>query len=211
MENLTAYDDVFTDAVSGKININGFWERDGSFTAQNDINLLKAELDADGNYYTLTQLTTNVSFMLSYVYNFSQKLNISAGIGPHMNLLRYVQTYDNVPILINEGVAFKRYEINMDFFGLGGTANINLEYFVLPRFALNFGISGFYSVIFSKSDDKLNAYSPTTGEYYYGSGDFSIESFGLNPFMMPDGRYVTDVGMFPTNYVKASLGASIYF
>ena len=205
MKNLTAYDNVFN---TSSIAPTGFWEKDGSFRVPADV---KSELDADGNYYTLTQQTTNVSFMLSYVYNFSQKLNISAGIGPHMNLLRYKQVYDNVPILINEGVAFKRYEINMDFFGFGGTANLNLEYFVLPRFALNLGVSGFYSYIFSKSNDNLNAYSPTTGEYYYTSGDFSIESFGLNPFMMPDGRYVTDAGLFPASYVKASIGASIYF
>ncbi len=211
MKNLTAYDDVFTDATAGKIIINGFWEKDGSFTDKGGASAVKAELDADGNYYTLTQQTTNVSFVLSYVYNFSRNFNISAGIGPHLNLLQYKQTYDNVPILINEGVAFKRYEINMDFIGLGGTANINLEYFVLPRFALNFGISGFYSYIFPKSNNKLNAYSPTTGEYYYGSGDNSLESFGLNPFMMPDGRSVLDVALYPANYIKASLGASIYF
>ncbi len=208
MKNLTAYDNVFTDSL-----VKGFWLSDGSFSTDlGGYPNFETKLSEDyGNYYTLTQQTTNVSFMLSYVYNFSQKLNISAGIGPHVNWLQYKQVYDNVPILINEGVAFKRYEINMDFIGLGGTANVNLEYFVLPRFALNVGISGFYSYIFPKTGGKLNAYSPTTGEYYYGSGDYSLESFGLNPFMMPDGRYVTDVGMFPPNYVKASFGASIYF
>ncbi len=208
MKNLTAYDNVFN---TSSIAPTGFWKSDGSFNKLIDSTAVKAELDADANYYTLTQQTTNVSFMLSYVYNFSRNFNISAGIGPHVNWLQYKQVYDNVPILINQGVAFKRYEINMDFIGLGGTANINLEYFVLPRFALNFGISGFYSYIFPKTGGKLNAYSPTTGEYYYGSGDYSLESFGLNPFMMPDGRSVMDVALYPPNYVKASLGASIYF
>ncbi|RKX92811.1 MAG: hypothetical protein DRP59_04530 [Spirochaetes bacterium] len=207
MKNLSAYDDVFTSGPE----ITGFWERDGSFTDMEGAAAVKAELDTRSNYYTLSQLTTNTSFLFSYVYNFSRDFNISIGIGPHVNFLRYKQTYDNVPILINQGVAFKRYEIDMGFFGLGGTANINLEYFVLPRFALNLGVSGFYSHIFTRTSDKLNAHSPTSGEYYYGSDDFSIESFGLNPFMMPDGRYVTDVGLYPTSYVKVSLGASIYF
>ena len=215
MENLTAYGigsgDVFE--ASNGLDIVGFWKSDGSLDTNGISTKLdvKNKLDDMGNYYTLTQRTTNVSFVLSYVYNFSRNFNVSAGIGPHMNFLRYIQTYDNVPILINEGVAFKRYEINMDFIGLGGTVNINLEYFVLPRFALNFGISGFYSYIFPKSNNNLNAYSPTTGEYYYGSGDYSLESFGLNPFMMPDGRSVLDVALYPANYIKASIGASIYF
>ncbi len=201
MENLTAFDDVFNSGLT----ISGFWEKDGSFSEGSNV---ETELSGDLNYYTLTQAATNVSFMLSYVYSVNQKFNISAGIGPHINWLRYQQTYDNVPILINEGVAFKRYEVVMNFLGLGGTANINFEYFVLPRFALNFGITGFYSYILPRKD--LDAWSPTTGEYYYETDNYAIESFGLNPFMMPDGRYITE-DIYPANHIKVYAGASVYF
>jgi len=204
MKNLTAYDNVFDTA---NLTINGFWEKDGSFTNDSSV---KSTLAAMGNYYALSQETTTVSFVLSRVFSFGQKLNVSAGIGPHVNFLRYTEVYDNVPILINEGIAFKRYEVVMDFLGLGGTAEINIEYFVLPRFALNLGISGFYSYIFPKSGDNMNARSTTSGEWYYGSSDFSLESFGLNPFMMPDGRMIT-ADIYAPDYLKLQLGASVYF
>lgn len=207
MKNLTAWDDIFDDS---NVEIFGFWEKDGSFENYGDKSSVEAKLVTDQNYYTLSQTATTASFIVSRVFSLSQKFNISAGIGPHFNYLRYTETYDNVPILINQGVGFKRYEIVMDFLGLGGTANINIEYFVLPRFAVNFGISGFYSYIFSKSNGKTNAWSPTTGEYYYGIDDYSIESFGLNPFMMPDGTMITSE-LYSANCIKGYLGASIYF
>ncbi|MDA3939026.1 MAG: hypothetical protein PF693_06935 [Spirochaetia bacterium] len=94
-------------------------------------------------------------------------------LGPHLNWLRLKQAYDNVPILINQGIAFKRYEVVMDYIGLGATA------------ALDF-------------------------EYYYSTDNFAIESFGLNPFMMPDGRMVSE-NLYSPNHFKVYLGFSTYF
>ncbi len=204
MINLTAYDNVFDqlDPI-----ILGFWEKDGSFSPLGK-SAVKTKLSADINYYTLNQTTSTAGLVFSYVYSVTQKMNISAGLGPHINIIRINQVYDNVPILINQGIAFKRYEVSMDFLGLGLTSALDFEYFILPRFAFNLGCSYIFSFILPPSN--LNAQSSTTGEYYYGTEDFAIESFGLNPFMMPDGRLISE-NLYSPNYFKAYLGFSIYF
>ena len=135
-------------------------------------------------------------------------MNISAGLGPHINWMRLQQNYDNVPILINQGIAFKRYEVIMDYIGLGASAVVDFEYFILPRFALNIGCTYLYSIMLPPAE--VDARSPTTGEYYYSTDNFAIESFGLNPFMMPDGRMVSE-DLYSPNHFKVYVGFSTYF
>ena len=124
MANLTAIDDVFGSAID----ILGFWRNDGSLDTsildgsgtENDIKVYLK--DNMANYYTLSQFTTTTGLVFSYVHSINQKMNISAGLGPHINFMQLRQAYDNVPILINQGIAFKRYEVVMNFIGLGATA-----------------------------------------------------------------------------------------
>ncbi|MFO7848465.1 MAG: CsgG/HfaB family protein [Spirochaetia bacterium] len=208
MKNLTSVDDVFAD-----LDILGFWQEDGSLDVSFEENgdeddQVRAELDARTNYYTLSQFTSTASIAVSYVHSFSRKANISFGAGPHVNWVQLRQNYDNAPILINQGIAFKRYEVTMDFLGLGATAALDFEYFVLPRFALNAGCTYLAGFIFPRKE--LDAKSPTTGEYYYTDSDFAIESFGLNPFMMPDGREISG-SIYSPAYFKVYFGVSVYF
>lgn len=210
MTNLTAINDVFTD-----LDILGFWQNDGSLdTALYDVGFTEDDPIKDYlknntyNFYFLSQITTTAGIVFSYVHSFNQKMNISAGLGPHINWMRLKQTYDNVPILINQGIAFKRYEIVMDYIGLGATMAVDFEYFILPRFALNIGFTYLFSVMLPPSE--VDAQSPTTGEYYYSTDNFAIESFGLNPFMMPDGRMVSE-NLYSPNHFKFYLGFSTYF
>ena len=208
MLNLTAVTDVFDE-----IDILGVWNRDGSMNSIAegyflDEPAVRTYIESYPNYYTLSQISNTFSLVFSYVHSFNQKMNISAGLGPHINWMRLQQNYDNVPILINQGIAFKRYEVVMDFIGLGATAAVDFEYFILPRFALNIGCTYLYSIMLSPSE--LDAQSPTTGEYYYETDNFAIESFGLNPFMMPDGRMVSE-DLYSPNHFKIYLGFSTYF
>jgi len=214
MANITAITDVFDD-----IDILGFWQNDGSLDTTLYDTLNAGDFDADyairddlkdnyPNFYFLSQITTTAGFVVSYVYSFNQKMNISAGLGPHINWMRLKQNYDNVPILINQGIAFKRYEVVMDYIGLGATAAVDFEYFILPRFALNIGCTYLFSIMLPPSE--VDAQSPTTGEYYYSTDNFAIESFGLNPFMMPDGRMVTE-DLYSPNHFKIYIGFSTYF
>ncbi len=207
MANLTALGtdpgDVFE--VGNGLDVLGFWEKDGSFRLDGDP---LTTLNAMYNYYTLTQFTTTAGLVFSYVHSINQKMNISAGLGPLINFMQLRQLYDNVPILINQGIALKRYEVVMNFIGLGATAAVDFEYFILPRFALNIGCTYLFSVMFPPSE--VDAQSPTTGEYYYESDNFAIESFGLNPFMMPDGRMVSE-DLYSPNHFKFYLGFSTYF
>jgi TolB-like protein len=207
MQNLTALGSGPGDVFEGgnDIDVFGFWEKDGSFTADGSA---EATLNGMTNHYTLGQLTTTAGFVFSYVHSFSQKMNISAGLGPHINFMQLRQVYDNVPILINQGIAFKRYEVVMNFIGLGATAAVDFEYFILPRFALNVGCTYLFSVMLPPSE--VDARSPTTGEYYYSTDNFAIESFGLNPFMMPDGRTISE-DLYSPNHFKVYLGFSTYF
>ncbi len=117
---------MFTD-----LNILGLWEKDGSFTPLSEVDIHNY-FDSYLNHYTLSQITNTSSLVFSYVHSFNQKMNISAGLGPHINWMIIKQSYDNVPILINQGVAFKRYEVEMNFIGLGATAALDFEYFILP-------------------------------------------------------------------------------
>ena len=210
MVNMTELDNVFAE-----LDILGFWQNDGSLdtslydTSPTEDDLIRDYLKNNmNNHYTLSQIANTFSFVFSYVHSFNQKMNISAGLGPHLNWLRLKQSYDNVPILINQGIAFKRYEVVMDYIGLGATAAVDFEYFILPRFALNIGCTYLFSVMLPPSE--LDAQSPTTGEYYYSTDNFAIESFGLNPFMMPDGRMVSE-DLYSPNHFKVYLGFSTYF
>ncbi|MCK5672160.1 MAG: hypothetical protein KAH95_02230 [Spirochaetales bacterium] len=208
MANLTAIDDIFFD-----LDILGVWQNDGSLDSYPtgsfaDEDAVRAYLNAQSNYYTLSQFTTTTGLVFSYVHSINQKMNISAGLGPHINFMQLRQLYDNVPILINQGIAFKRYEVVMNFIGLGATTAIDFEYFILPRFALNIGCTYLFSIMLPPSE--LDAQSPTTGEYYYSTDNFAIESFGLNPFMMPDGRMISE-SLYSPNHFKVYLGFSTYF
>lgn len=214
MANLTAIDDIFLD-----LDILGFWQNDGSLdtTLYDPLAVTPGEEDYAirdslksnySNYYTLSQFTTTAGLVFSYVHSINQKMNISAGLGPHINFMQLRQLYDNVPILINQGIAFKRYEVVMNFIGIGSTAAVDFEYFMLPRFALNIGCTYLFSVMLPPSE--LDAQSPTTGEYYYSTDNFAIESFGLNPFMMPDGRMVSE-SLYSPNHFKFYIGFSTYF
>ncbi len=202
MENLEAKGSIFLDP---DIEIFGFWQKDGSFVSDADP---ETTLSSITNFYTLSQNTSTASLVVSYVHSFSRKANISLGVGPHVNWVQLRQSYDNVPILINQGIAFKRYEVTMDFVGLGATAALDFEYFVLPRFALNAGCTYLAGFVLPRSE--LDAKSPTTGEYYYTESDYAIESFGLNPFRMPDGRDISG-SMYSPAYFKVYLGVSVYF
>ncbi len=61
-----------------------------------------------------------------------------------------------------------------------------------------------------RASSEVVALSPTTGEYYYSTDNFAIESFGLNPFMMPDVRMVSE-DLYSPNHFKVYLGFSTYF
>jgi hypothetical protein len=139
---------------------------------------------------------------------FGYKMNISAGIGPSIQAIQYIQTYDDLPVMIGSFVAQRRKEIQMWFVGLGVLANLELEYFFLPRLALNVGLSWLQS--FTLPQREREAKSVDSGEYYYSREDVSYEAFGLDPFRLTNGDEL-DHTLYNASYGRLYAGISIYF
>ncbi|MBN2875597.1 MAG: hypothetical protein JXM71_10925 [Spirochaetales bacterium] len=82
-----------------------------------------------------------------------------------------------------------------------------MEWFVLPRFALTLGarFSWVYPLYGSGGWSSLS-----DNESYYTEDDRSTLSFGLNPFMLPDGTPWSD-SLFTMWWAYAFAGATFYF
>ncbi len=98
-------------------------------------------------------------------------------------------------------------ELSRTMMGAGVTGGIKGEFFFLPRMALNGGVSFLYNYTFLNQDPYTKSDS---GEAFYGYEDRSYKAYGLNPFMLPDGR-ILDESLFSANYVKVFLGISLYY
>ncbi|MBN2874664.1 MAG: hypothetical protein JXM71_06175 [Spirochaetales bacterium] len=162
---------------------------------------------ADRVNYTVSTLIAAGSLVISPVINISRSLNLSVGAGPAFGSVVYTQTWDQIPIRSGDYVYMNRKEIERSTGALGATAEAGLEWFVLPRFALTLGAR--FSWVYP-----LTGYEGWTSlsdnESYYTSDDRSTLSFGLNPFMLPDGTPWTDT-LFQTWWAYAFAGATFYF
>jgi TolB-like protein len=159
-------------------------------------------------HYAVQQIPLSFSLPFSYVFSIGHKLNVSAGIGPSIQAIEYIQSYDNLPVMVGNIFAQRRKEIQMWFMGVGAVANLELEYFILPRFALNVGLS--WQQIFTLPQSERQATSVDSGEYYYARDNVSYEAFGLDPFMLTNGDEL-DHTLFNASYGKIYAGISIYF
>jgi hypothetical protein len=110
--------------------------------------------------------------------------------------------------MVGSVFAQRRKEIEMWFVGLGALANVELEYFFLPRLAVNVGLSWLQS--FTLPQNERQATSAASGEYYYSRENVSYEAFGLDPFVQTDGVEL-DHNLYNTSYGKLYAGMSIYF
>jgi TolB-like protein len=180
-----------------------FMREDGTIEVPGDVAVGALKVD-----YAVQQRPLSFSLPFSYVYSVGHKLNISAGLGPSIQAIQYVQTYDNLPVMVGSVVAQRRKEIQMWFVGLGILANVELEYFFLPRLAVNVGLSWLQS--FTIAQNERQATSKDSGEYYYSRDDVSYEAFGLDPFKQTNGAEL-DHTLYNTSYGRLYAGISIYF
>jgi TolB-like protein len=158
--------------------------------------------------YSVNQQPLSFSLPFSYVYSFSNRLNISAGLGPTVQFMHYQQVYDSIPVLVGNLVAIRRKEISMWFVGLGAQANLELEYFFLPRIALNVGGSFLFAFLLPQTERQ--AHCTTSGEWYYSRDDFSYEAFLLDPFQTIEGEEL-DENLYNHGYGRLYAGISVYF
>jgi hypothetical protein len=158
--------------------------------------------------YSVNQQPLSFSLPFSYVHSFTNRLNLSAGIGPVVQAMHYQQVYDAIPVLVGDLVAIRRKEISMWFVGLGAMANVELEYFFLPRIAVNMGGSFLYAFLLPQRERQ--AHCTTSGEWYYSRDDFSYEAFLLDPFKTINGDEL-DENLYDHGYGRIYTGISIYF
>jgi TolB-like protein len=166
--------------------------------------------------YFLTQQVLSFTPSLSYVLPVTRAFNVSAGLGPVLAWVAYLQNYDAIAVLtpnINTSpdappaVKFARRSYRMDYFGLGVQLKLEAEYFVLPRLALNAGAS--YRLLHIFPPSEVDAYCTTTGEYIYSEADRALDALGLNPFRMPDGTPLNEES-FSASYLRVYAGLSLY-
>jgi hypothetical protein len=158
--------------------------------------------------YFLSQHVYTISPTVAFVWPITREFNVSIGGGPSVNIINYVQHYDQLLVFVNDGVGFQRRVYQNNFLGFGLKADLGVEYFVLPRFSLNAGLA--YHLIFMTNLLEVDASCKTTGDYYYSDEFRAIDAFGLNPFELPDGTPLT-YDLFSANYLKLYVGATFYF
>jgi TolB-like protein len=158
--------------------------------------------------YFLSQQIATIALTGAFVWPFTREFNLSVGAGPSINIINYVQHYDQILVFVNDGVGFQRRLYQNNFLGLGLKVDVGAEYFVLPRLSINAGLA--YHLIFITNLLEVDASCPTTGDYYYSETYRAIDAFGLNPFELPDGTPLT-YDLFSANYLKLYVGATFYF
>ena len=106
-------------------------------------------------------------------------------------------------------ITVTRKSIERRILGVGGVGELQLEWFILPRLALDIGVRGTWLLPF---DSFLGPgmTSTTDHENYPSTDNRSSLNFGLNPFMLPDGTMWSDT-LFSTAYVSAYIGFAVYF
>ncbi|MBU0926594.1 MAG: CsgG/HfaB family protein [Spirochaetes bacterium] len=157
--------------------------------------------------YQVSRLAFAGSLAVSGVLNMSRSLNVSIGAGPALGTLDYTQTWDRMPIRYGETVTLARKELHHPVIAPGAVAEAGVEWFVLPRFALALGAKLVWLFPVPILDDEWR--SQNTNEHFYGPGDISSLSFGLNPYLLPDGTPWSDT-RFPAWWAYAYLGATFY-
>ena len=158
--------------------------------------------------YFLSQHVYTIAPTVAFVWPFTREFNVSIGGGPSVNIVNYVQHYDQLLVFVNDGVGFQRRVYENNFLGFGLKLDAGAEYFVLPRFSLNAGLV--YHLIFMTNLLEVDASCKTTGDYYYSESLRAVDAFGLNPFQLPDGRDLT-YDLFSANYLKLYFGATFYY
>jgi TolB-like protein len=166
--------------------------------------------------YFLTQQLISFAPSLGYVLPVTRAFNVSAGLGPVLAYVAYLQNYDAIAVLTPTtstdpnappAVKFARRSYRMNYFGLGVQLKLEAEYFLLPRLAVNAGAS--YQLLHIFPPGEVDAYCTTTGEYIYSEDDRALDALGLNPFLMPDGTPLNEAS-FSANYLKVYAGLSLY-
>jgi TolB-like protein len=167
--------------------------------------------------YFLTQQLISFTPSVGYVLPVTRAFNVSAGLGPVLAYVAYLQNYDAIAVLTSAPpepvtpddpvVKFTRRSYRMAYFGLGAQVKLEAEYFLLPRLAVNAGVSYQLMHIFPPSE--VDAYCTTTGEYIYSEDDRALDALGLNPFEMPDGTPLNEES-FSANYFRVYAGVSLY-
>jgi TolB-like protein len=186
----------------------GYITQSGNVVEVGDPDYNAAYVDNIAVNYSVNQQPLSFSLPFAYVHSFGNRLNISAGLGPTVQLMHYQQVYDSIPVLVGDLVAIRRKEISMWFVGLGAQASLELEYFFLPRIALNVGGSFLYAFLLPQAERQ--AHCTTSGEWYYSRNDFSYEAFLLDPFQTINGEEL-DENLYNHGYGRLYAGISMYF
>ncbi len=166
--------------------------------------------------YFLTQQIVSFNPSAGYVLPVTRAFNVSVIAGPVLAYVAYLQNYDAIAVLTPTtsidanappAVKFTRRSYRMNYFGLGAQLKLEAEYFILPRLALNAGVS--YQLLRILPPGEVDAYCTTTGEYIYSEDDRALDALGLNPFLMPDGTSLNE-DSYSANYFKIYAGLSLY-
>ena len=186
------------------------WMTDGTLAGSDEITrelISKSEVS-----YFVSQWLTSISLMGSYVVPFGQRFSFSFGAGPAYNRVKYEQKYSGIPVSApgdgGPAVRMARKVIESTFNGAGVGLNAEAEYFFLPRFALNAGLTYRYVKIFPSK--KMSALDTSSGVFFYTRDDRAIDAFGLDPFQLPNGTELSNEA-FSGSYFKIYTGISIYF
>jgi hypothetical protein len=157
--------------------------------------------------YTVTRTSIAGSLVLSPVLNLSRSLNLSIGAGPPFGVLDYTQRWDQIPIRSGDYVYMNRKDIGRQVGVVGAAAEAGAEWFILPRFAFTIGARFIWLYPLPASYQGWD--SLTDNEEYCTTDDRSTLSFGLNPFMLPDGTPWSDT-LFQSWWAYAFIGITFY-
>jgi hypothetical protein len=69
--------------------------------------------------YFLSQQVATIALTGAFVWPFTREFNVSVGAGPSINIINYVQHYDQILVFVNDGVGFQRRLYQNNFLGLG--------------------------------------------------------------------------------------------
>lgn len=160
--------------------------------------------------YSLHPEVTTFSVIPRFVYPLTRRLSLSAGAGPQFSLIKYFQRFANAPHLVEGAVEYRDLNIVNETIGTGVLANGDIEFFFLPRLALNVGCTFVYMAYQQRGSKAI-----INGTTYYrnaegtdeGYGWLINDRFGYDPFRTFNGEDV----YVKTSYFQVNAGLSFYF
>jgi len=161
--------------------------------------------------YSMTPELKTFGFTASFVLPLSKRMSLSLGAGPQWTVVEYKQHCTSVPHLLNGAVEYITVDIINRAVGAGLLADLEFEVFVLPRLALNIGLS--YAHMFSLDKrtiaevNGVNYYKGTPEAEATGYGSLINDFFGLDPFKTFSGKDV----FVNVNNLQSFVSVSFYF